>query len=201
MTSDATLANAVAGQDPVRVTGTWKRHLEARFRDRATEGRVAFTRWGRDPGFPILYLGSPIASVVVEAYRHLIDPVENPEIVEHLAPRVMITAEVDVDEILDLRTAGARMAIGLSLEQLHSPTYDRAAYEACREVAAAAHQQGFRGIIAPAATRLGETLAVFSARLNVTQVPQVIAEEYWERLPEDPRSEKRPRLTLVTDDD
>lgn len=201
MSANATaLANAVAGQEPVHIRGTWQRHLEARFRDRATEGRVAFSRWGRDPGFPILYLGRPTDSVVVEAYRHLVDPVENPEIRDHLAPRVLVTAEVDVEEILDLRTATARMALGLTMPQLQSATSDRAAYEACRDVAAAAHQQGYRGIVAPAATGLGETLALFSSRLHKSDVPRVIDERFWDRLPDDPRSATAPRLRIIRDD-
>lgn len=42
---------------------------------------------------------------------------------------------------------------------------DASAYEACREVVAAAHHQGFHGLVAPAATELGVTLALFSDRL------------------------------------
>src|SRR5680860_1875470 len=97
------LANAIAGQEPVTITGSWQRHLPARVLDRAMEGRHAYSRWGRDPGFPVLYLGRPGDSVVVEAYRHLVDPVEDPDIAKHLAPRVLVTAEVSVTEVLDLR--------------------------------------------------------------------------------------------------
>lgn len=194
------LANAIAGQDPVHVTGSWQRHLPARYRDRAMEGRVAPSRWGRDPGFPILYLGRPVDSVVVEAYRHLVDPVEDPEIRNHLAPRVLVSADVDVTEILDLRSARCRMELGLTLTQIQSPTDDRAAYEACREVAAAAHQQGYRGLVAPAATLLGETLALFSSRLPTAEIPVVTDEMFWEQLPDDPRVALRPALRVVQDD-
>ena len=193
------LANAIAGQEPVRVTGSWQRHLPARYRDRAMDGHQTYSRWGRPQGFPVLYLGRPEDSVVVEAYRHLVDPVENPELIDHLAPRALVTAEVNVTEILDLRSAKARMELGLTLSQMRSSTDDRAAYASCQEVAAAAHQQGFHGLVAPAATEVGETLALFSARLPDHEIPVVISEAHWDRLPDDPRAQRR--LRIVRDDD
>lgn len=199
MNSVESLANAIAGQEPVRVTGSWQRHLPARYLDRAMDGRQAYSRWGRPQGFPVLYLGRPEDSVVVEAYRHLIDPVESPELINHLAPRVLVTAEVNVTEILDLRSAKTRMELGLTLSQMQSPTGDRAAYAACQEVAAAAHQQGFHGLVAPAATEVGETLVLFSARLPSHEVPQVTTQVHWDRLPDDPRAQRR--LRVVRDDD
>lgn len=184
---DPTLADAVAGQDSVTVTGSWQRHLPARFLATAMEGRQSYSRWGRDPGFPVLYLGRPTNSVVVEAYRHLVDPVEDPEILNHLAPRVLVTADVDVTEILDLRSSTARVDLGLNLSQIQSSTDDRAAYSACQEVAAAAHQQGFHGVVAPAATQFGQTLALFGDRLPAAEVPKRSDEILWDRLPADPR--------------
>jgi len=191
------LANAIAGQDPIEVTGSWLRHLPAQYRDRAMEGRPAYSRWGRPAGFPILYLGRPADSVVVEAYRHLVDPVDDPEIVNQLAPRILVSAQVAVTEILDLRRAGPRVELGLTVSQITSSTDDRAAYAACQEVAAAAHQQGFHGIIAPAATELGETLALFTNRLPAHEVPTATGEVYWDRLPADPRVQPRPKLRIV----
>lgn len=189
------LANAVAGLDPVTVTGSWQRHLPARFKDRPLEGRSAYSRWGRKLGFPLLYFGRPTDSVVVEAYRHLVDPaVDDPNIREQLAPRVLVTAEIRVTEILDLRSARARMELGLSLSQIQSPTDDRLAYAACQEVAAAAHQHGFHGLIAPAATELGETLALFSNRLPAAEAPTLTNSVPWDRLPDDPRAGARLRL-------
>lgn len=193
------LANAVAGQGPVTIAGSWQRHLPAKYRDRAMEGRTAYSRWGRERGFPVLYLGRPTESVVIEAYRRLIDPVENPALRDEMAPRVLTTANVRVTEILDLRTATARFAVGLSLSQIQSSTDDRKAYAACQEVGAAAHQQGFHGIVVPAATERGETLAIFTNLLPASEAPVVTNEIFWERLPDDPRQPAR--LQLVRDDD
>lgn len=195
------LANAIAGQVPVDITGSWQRHLPARFRDQALAGRASYSRWGRDRGFPILYLGRPLESVVIEAYRHLVDPVENPEILSQLAPRVLVTAEVVVTNILDLRRATARMDLGLTLDQMRSPTNDRPSYQACQEVAAAAHQQGFHGLIAPAATGAGDTLALFSNRLSEHEVPTITELSFWDQLPSDPRRPARPALRIVADDE
>jgi hypothetical protein len=112
----------------------------------------------------VLYLGRPVASVVIEAYRHLIDPVEVDDeaarmsLIDNLVPRVLITCDVSVTRLLDLRTAGARAQANLTIQDLHSPTNDRDAYKRCQQVAAIAHQLGRHGIITPAATRQGETL-------------------------------------------
>lgn len=195
------IANAIASQDPVSIAGSWLRHLEAQFRDQAMQGRAAYSRWGRSTGFPILYLGRPKSSVTVEAYRHLVDPVDDPDIVNHLVPRVLVEVNVDVTEILDLRPARARVELGLTLSQIQSETFDKDAYEACRDVAAAAHQQGFHGLIAPAATGLGDTLALFTAHLPAEQVPTIQREEFWNRLPADPREDRPPMLRLVADDE
>lgn len=191
------LANAVAGLAEVSetVTGVWQRHLPARFRDSALEGRSAYSRWGRKPGFPLLYLGRPTTSVTVEAYRHLVDPVvDDPNILDHLTPRVLATIQVHVTEILDLRTARARMELRLPLDQIQSPTDDRSAYAACQEVAAAAHQHGFHGLVTPAATGLGETLALFTDNLPEVELPKLTEVTAWDSLPDDPRIQGRLRL-------
>jgi RES domain-containing protein len=195
------LANAVAGQEPVHVIGTWHRHLPARYVDSAMEGRLGMSRWGRRSGFPLLYLGKPTDSVVVEAYRHLVDPVvdDTSGIKDAIAPRALVTADVSVTEILDLRTSRARMELGLSLEQMQSGTQDRDAYGACQEVASAAHQQGFHGLIAPAATKLGETLVLFTQILPESEIPTVTDTTLWTHLPDDPRT--APSLRIVRDEE
>lgn len=185
------LSNSIAAQDPVKVTGSWQRHLPAQFLPQALEGRASYSRWGRPRGFPLVYLGRPGDSVVVEAYRHLVDPVDDPQILDHLVPRVLVTVQVSVTTILDLRTAAARVDLGLTVSQLVSGTEDRPAYQACQEVAAAAHQQGFHGLVAPAATDMGETLALFTDRLPASETPVVTDELLWERLPGDPRGRHR----------
>lgn len=60
-------------------------------------------------------------------------------------------------------------------------------HDRCQEVAAAAHQLGYHGILAPAAHGLGQTLALFHQRLNSAELPIVESKTVWDGLPDDPR--------------
>lgn len=184
--------------------GTWQRHAAARTARHALDGRVGTGHWGSSPGFPVLYLGRPVDSVVIEAYRHLIDPVEvdneaeRGSLIDNLLPRILITCDVNVTRLLDLRTAGARAQAGLTIQDLLSPTDDRDAYERCQQVAAVAHQLGRHGIIAPAATGRGETLALFTDLLPAEERPlRSAADRSWDRLPADPRLPAARQLRVV----
>lgn len=193
-----TSALSVAAAPITEVSGTWHRHVAARWQQQALAGRRSDGRWGSAGGFPVLYLGQPRASVIVEAYRWYVDPVEDQSQVIPTVARVMVTVDVDVTDVLDLRTAGSRLTVGLSMEELRSATSDRSAYAACREVAQIAHQLGRHGLVAPAATGMGHTLALFIDRLPAAEQPRKSADdEVWSGLPPDPRTEQRPRLRLV----
>ena len=149
-------------------------------------------RWGTAGGYTVLYLGRPEDSVVVEAYRHLIDPVVDDEgRVPPIQPRALVICEVDVSHILDLRLAGNRKLAGLSMSQMQSETYDTAAYAACQNVSAVAHQLGYHGLVAPAATKLGEALTLFMDVLPASEQPVRISEKTWPVLPPDPRKKAK----------
>jgi RES domain-containing protein len=175
----------LAEATPVTVDGTWQRHVSARFLHEALNGRAANGRWGRENGFPVLYLGHPTESVVVEAYRHLVDPVVDGT--PQLSPRALVTCNVSVSQILDLRSATNRILAQLTMQQLQSDTRNRDAYRACQNVAAVAHQLEFHGIATPAATQLGETLVLFTDRLPAEEMPIRTGEQLWTDLPPDPR--------------
>lgn len=183
------------------VVGRWQRHAPARFAREALDGRSADGRWGTQEAFPVLCLGKPEESVVVEAYRHLVDPVDDPALAGQIRPRVLITADVDVTEILDLRTALGRTAAQVSMSQLQSGTRDSVAYEICQNIAAAAHQLGLHGLIAPAATERGETLVLFTDLLPERERPVATHTEPWLQLPPDPRSAETAHLRLVRETD
>jgi hypothetical protein len=70
-----TLSTALAKATLCTVDGIWQRHVLAAHSSTALAGRAAMGRWGTAGGYLVLYLGRPEDSVVVEAYRHLIDPV------------------------------------------------------------------------------------------------------------------------------
>lgn len=193
------LPNGVRESPTTTEEGVWQRHAPARFASRALAGRRALSRWGTPDGFPLLHLGRPRSSVVVEAYRHLVDPVDDLTIVDALPPRVLVTCQVRVTDVLDLRTATARMQTGLSMDILRSDTRDRDAYRRCQQVAAVAHQLGLHGLLAPAATTLGETLAIFTDRIPPEERPTLLSEEMWLRLPIDPRGTRSAQLRVIRD--
>lgn len=176
--SRADLAARLAELAEVSEQGRWQRHASVRLTAQALDGYASDGRWGTRDGFPVLYLGRPTASVVVEAYRHQVDPIEfdHPEdrqaFIDGLLPRVLVTCDVAVTRLLDLRTASARAASHLTLPDLHCPTEDRAGYRRCQEVAQVAHQLGRHGVLAPAATGLGETLVLFTDQLPVQERPK-----------------------------
>lgn len=128
----------------------------------------------------MLYLGRPPDSVVVEAYRHLVDDVEGMR-GDLVGPRRFLTCHVTVTKVLDLRDPASVLTVGLTMPDLigdHDP---------CQRVGQAAHQLGLHGVIAPAATGLGETLALFELHLPGEELPLLVADEVWEHLPADPR--------------
>jgi hypothetical protein len=183
---DDSLAVRVASIPVTTVTGVWLRHAFAAYPERALDGRVYDGRWGTKPGFPVLYLGRPVESVVIEAYRHLVDPVEDPDLLAQIHPRILVTAQVNVTNVLDLRTAGARATAGLTLGDLRSGVDD---YARCQELSQVAHQLRRHGILAPAATEAGETLALFTDLTDAAGEKPVRSSDdvLWEALPPDPR--------------
>jgi RES domain-containing protein len=178
---DRSLAVAVSNATTTTVTGVFQRHASPR--QRPLTGSASGGRWGAEGAFPVLYLARPTASVVIEAHRHLVEPVEGmrPEMV---GPRHLISCEVAVTNVLDLRAAENRDTVGLTIPDMTSDVGD---YEACHRVAQAAHQLELHGILAPAATGMGETLALFERRLPAEEQPLLLDTLTWEGLPEDPR--------------
>lgn len=175
------LTDRIGAIGTTTVSGTYYRH--------AAVGRDAFAgglhgRWGKD--FPVIYLGRPPDSVVAEAYRHLVDAAGVPA--RAVRPRVIYTVTVRAREIIDLTNRDSLAAAGLSPANLTSDVDD---YDACQMVATAALETGCHGILAPAATGLGFTLALFAQRLLGAERPFIVAEALWQQLPDDPRSEGR----------
>ena len=184
------LLAAITSLGPIRLQGTFERHTSLR-RDEL-QPSAAGGRWGARRTYEVLYLGRPRGSVVIEAYRHLVDD-ELDDTAGALAANVLerriVTCKIDVPNILDLRPDPIRQAISLTDAQLFSDVGD---YDACQAIGAAAHQLGLAGLIAPSASEQGETLALFSANLPAEHRPKVTKRDIWRGLPPDPR-----RLRLV----
>lgn len=188
MNRERTLAERVSSIEGVGVGGTFLRH--------AAPGRDALAggfggRWGAE--LSVIYVGRPYDSCVEEAYRHLVDETGVPA--EYVKARTLYTVEVKARNILDLRDAKALDRVGLTEDDLYSDVGD---YEACQRVASAAHQLEFHGIYAPAATKLGDTLALFKRRVQAAERPVIVEETAWAKLPDRPGSQ-RARLFAVKD--
>lgn len=88
-------AREVARVPRAKVAGLWERHVSATYSSRALQGSAHGGRWGPANGFPVIYLGRPTASVVVEAYRHLVDPFEGMR-TDYLQPRVLVACRKSI---------------------------------------------------------------------------------------------------------
>jgi hypothetical protein len=178
------LLASICDLDPVAVEGVFERHCSLRWED--LRASAAGGRWGARRAFEVLYLGRPRASVVAEAYRHLVDDeLDQPaNLAAAVVERRVLTCAVSVQNILDLRPPAARQALRLADSDIFSEPGE---YNRCQAIAAAAHQLGHYGVIAPSASHLGETLALFTANLPVEQMPTVTRKEIWQGLPADPR--------------
>jgi RES domain-containing protein len=175
------LANAIAGTKLTAVRGTYFRHARQGIKE--IKGSTGGGRWGPEHGFPVIYLGQPPVSIVAEAYRRFVDPVMDEIIPASLiSPRDLLSVDVAVDQLLDLRDALHLAAVGLDEDALRGP------WPPCVRVARAAHQLGLHGILSPAATNLGVTLALFEQHLPHEQIPQITGREHWAELPPDPRT-------------
>jgi RES domain len=178
------LLAAISDLEPADVDGEFERHCSLRWDD--LRPSAAGGRWGARRAYEVLYLGRPRQSVVVEAYRHLVDDeLDAPrELAAAVIERRILTCEVAVQNILDLRPPDSRSAVGLTDDALSSDPGD---YDRCQAIGVAAHQLGLNGIIAPSASRLGETLALFTLNLPMEQWPTVTTRDIWRGLPPDPR--------------
>lgn len=177
------LLEALAMLPRSSISGVFQRHVSPKVRDLV--GSASGGRWGPPGSFPVLYLGRPPDSVIIEAYRHLVEPVMDgamkPELV---GPRRLLTCSLDVHNIIDLRTEDALLTVGLTPDRVMSPVGDHAA---CQDVGKAAHQLECHGIISTAASGIGETLALFERHLPENELPVLLDDELWDALPSDPR--------------
>lgn len=122
------LAVLVAACPRAYVDGIWQRHVATRHAAQALDGRHGTGRWSTKSGFRVLYLGRPTNSVIIEAYRHLVDPIEDARMLAQLEPRTLVTCTVEYTDLLDLRESASRMQLDLPFGVLHSATSDSAAY-------------------------------------------------------------------------
>lgn len=178
---------AIAGVEPIELLGEFERHMSLRWPGELA-GSAAGGRWGAPRAYEVLYLGRPRESVVIEAYRHLVDDeLDALALAAKVIERRVITCEVDIENVLDLRDPAALRAVGLTPARLQSQVGD---YADCQRVGAAAQELGMAGIVAPSAGGVGETLALFAANVPVDAWPRLTATSLWTGLPPDPRKRR-----------
>jgi hypothetical protein len=128
------LLASIADLEPIQVEGTFERHASLRWTD--LNASASGGRWGAPRAYEVLYLGRPRDSVVIEAYRHLVDDeLDNTQqLAASVLERRVITCTVVAPNILDLRSSASQEAVGLSDAQLLSDVGD---YLACQAIGAA----------------------------------------------------------------
>ncbi|MQA76575.1 MAG: RES domain-containing protein [Solirubrobacterales bacterium] len=160
---------------PVAVAGRFFRHQAARFE--RLGGSSFGGRWSPPNEFEAIYLARPLKAVAGEAYRHLVDRVAADP--AFISARQLFTVEVALARVLDLRDEAGRRACGLLRGELSG------AHDHCQVVGRRSFEAGYEGVLAPAATCLGETLCVFAGRVEPRGL-RVVERRLWE-LPSDPR--------------
>lgn len=124
------LLAVISELDPVHVEGVFERHTSLRWDE--LKASAAGGRWGAPRAFEVLYLGRPPNSVVVEAYRHLVD--DDLDYAQGLAASVLerrfVTCEVHIPGVLDLRQDSAQKALVLTDAELMSEVGDYAGCQA-----------------------------------------------------------------------
>ena len=81
---DPSLAELIADAQPSTVDGQWQRHVSLRYASEGLSGRP-LGPMGHQERLS-LCCGKPLDSMVVEAYRHLVDPVIDDD------PSILITS-------------------------------------------------------------------------------------------------------------
>jgi RES domain-containing protein len=165
-------AGSLSAAAPLR--GVFLRHQPARHE--SLGGTRFGGRWSA-AGTEAVYLGRPLESVAAEAYRHLVDPLGVSA--SHVRARRLLRVEIKLECVLDLRDQAALEAAGLEPAALSGP------HERCQKLGELAVAAGYEGVIAPSASRLGETLCAY-AELAAPGWAEVISTSLWE-LPADPR--------------
>ncbi|WP_186260483.1 hemagglutinin repeat-containing protein, partial [Burkholderia gladioli] len=72
-----------------------------------------------------------------------------------LEGRVLVSKNVVINNVLDLTNPAARQALGVTVDQLTSPSHGGDAYTAPQAISAWAREQGYQAILAPSAQNAG----------------------------------------------
>lgn len=174
------LADAVAALDGLTASdyeGRAYRHLSVGRHALSGEGaRLNGGRWNPPGSFAVLYLALDVPTAVREFHRLATKHGLNPS---NFLPRDLVTYEICLQHVMDLRVEVHARAVALDREQMLAD--DPAA---CQLVGEAAHHAGFEALLAPSATGVGDVAVVFLDRTLPDSVLRDVQTTRWETVPE-----------------
>lgn len=131
--------------------------------------RITGGRWNPPDSFPVLYTARSVESVVAE-FRRMAS--RQGLTVSDYRRRRVVTYEVSLSRVLDLTQADDLAALGFTLAIITAddilPT---------QAIGEAAHYVGFEAVLAPSATGVGQTLAVFPTKTGPDSHIEVVRDE------------------------
>jgi RES domain-containing protein len=147
------------------------RHQAPGYNPRSGEGaRQSGGRFNPPRSFPVLYLCLSQLCAVAELRRLA---ARQPIGLDGLLPRHLYVYDALLDRVLDLADASTRNHVGVQLDALVDDDWTT-----CQILGVAAHALGTQAIRTPAATGVGEVLAVFPENLGVSTLEPRLAEEW-----------------------
>ena len=173
---------AVGRAPHVRVSGRFYRHSHP---DRSPlQGSASGGRWGPEGAYSVLYLGRPPDTVIVEAYRHLVDDDDN------------LTGRDGRASAFSRRSISTSARCLICARRPHSIS-SGSTPPPCGQTSTSTRRAGesVRLHTSSACTASSPqprpgwatTLALFDEQLPASELPRLATSEIWAHLPPDPR--------------
>lgn len=124
--------------------------------------RLFGARWNPRDGTATVYLAEPVEACIAEFLRMAEGQGRG---AKSFLPRDLHTIELEAVELIDLTTATALAAVGLTEEDTRTSAWER-----CQTVGAAIELFGYTGLCAKSATGLGRVIALFEPRIDPQNV-------------------------------
>jgi RES domain-containing protein len=161
---DERLLDAVNAIGPTPWSGRSFRYTTARRDPISGEGaRLHGGRWNPTDLFPVIYLGIPEAACMGELEKAAAD--NHLDVATQLqVPYKLHTIALNEVPVLDLRVKPSQLALGLEPDDFSGP------WDSCQPIGHAAWFLEFAGVLAPSATGVGHTIALFEHRTHPGQV-------------------------------
>ncbi|WP_310961343.1 RES family NAD+ phosphorylase [Nocardioides terrisoli] len=131
--------------DPIRIEGSWVRHVPAGLDPNGRPDPPPDNRWQRGDVVDALYLADSPACAWAEWYRHLAEAALPPNFA---LPRDLWTYRIRNLEVADLSDAARLARVGLA-----TPLPGRRNWRQFQHVGEQLYTEGWRGLVAPSAAR------------------------------------------------